>query len=584
MATKLSTNEFKSTLQTQLVATANDYDLDFSTEHGRGRAFQYWIGGVILAAEDNLDTELMDAALYSKDLGSDLVFEDEVNKFMLIAQCKYVSPLKPIDETAVNDFFNRHEHYLNRRWVQKHGSQYAASALGDYADRIADGWKIEYRFISSGDASERLYELVETCKESYNSRGLTIDCSLYSFGVIKDYYVRSLSLEEAIPAEVVIDLPAGQFFEKESPHPTIVAVLKGNSLRSLYLQHKQSLYAWNIRGYLGNRGINREIADTAHSAPGEFFYFNNGVSAVCTDYWLDNHNRLVAQNMQIINGAQTVSSLASQAPKSDIEILFRLTKTKSVKTDKGLNHDIIKYNNNQNAIKLSDFRSNDPIHHFLSDRLRFQRTRGAVPAFHYVRKRGASHRGLGTGLRLEDLAKIRYAFLFEPTLVHSSPKALWTGSEDAGAYEKAFGIDGELQDVWSDDTLNRTLLAVGFYFRISQDAKDQAKKDKELKFLYRLRYHGLSLAGMQFGKAEPSEVHDLAHKTSYFNETFDQFWTVARASLITAQGAAEMLDITTFALVRSAERWSLMQKEYRRQMSVLTPKASLASSSVDDTD
>jgi hypothetical protein len=570
MTAKLSTNEFKSTLQSQLPNTANEYDLDFSTEYGRDRAFQYWVGAVILAAEENLDTELTDAALYSRDLGADLVFEDEANKFILIAHCKYVAVQKSIDETAANDFYQRHEHYLNRRWVQKHGPEYAAGALGDYADHVADGWKIEYRFITTGQANEKLNEVVQACQQEYTDRGISIECSLYDFGSLKEYYVRSLSLEESVPAEVTIDLPAGQFFEKSSPHPTIVAVLKGNALRSLYLRHKQSLYAWNIRGYLGNRGINHEIADTAHNAPSDFFYFNNGVSAVCTDYELD-ENRLIAKNMQIINGAQTVSSLASQAPASEIEVLFRLTKTQSVKTDKGINHDIIKYNNNQNAIKLSDFRSNDNIHSFLAEKLRFARSRGAVPAFHYVRKRSVGRKGPGAALRLEELAKIRYSFLYEPTLIHSSPKSLWTPVADGGEYEMAFGVSGEIEDAWSDDTLNQTLVAIGIYFRISQDAKDQAKRDKDLKFLYRLRYHGIALAGIQFSQLDLSEISNLAHKSTYFDAVFIDFWNVARATLITAQTTAESQDITTFALLRSAERWALMQKEFRRQMSVRLP-------------
>jgi hypothetical protein len=567
MTFKLSTNEFKSTLQSQLEKTAHEYDLDLSTENGRGRAFQNWVGSIILAAEENLDTDLPEAALYSRDLGADLVFEDEANKFMLIAQCKYATAQKPVDESAANDFFHRHGHYMDRRWVQKHGSEYAVSALGDYADHVADGWKIEYRYVTPGLATDRVNELVTRCQQEYTDAGLAIECSLYDFPALKDYYVGSLSLEESVPAEVAIDLPGGQFFEKEKPYPTVVAVLKGNSLRSLYLQHKQSLYAWNIRGYLGNRGINHEIAETAHDAPSDFFYFNNGVSAVCTDYEIK-ENRLVAKNMQIINGAQTVSSLASQSPEGQVEVLFRLTKTQSVKTDKGLNHDIIKFNNSQNAIKLSDFRSNDTIHHFLTDRIRFSRARGAVPACHYIRKRSVGKRGAGAGVRLEELAKMRYSFLFEPTLVHASPKSLWTPGEEGGVYEKAFGVNGELLDAWSEDTLDRTLLAIGFYFKIGQDAKEQGRKDKDLKFLYRLRYHGLALAGLQFAAADVTEVHELAHKAPRFEEAFDEFWSVARAVLVTAQTAAEDREITTFALVRSAERWALMQKEFRRQMAV----------------
>ena len=41
--------------------------------------------------------------------------------------------------------------------------------------------------------------------------------------------------------------------------------------------------------------------------------------------------------------------------------MVRVTQTKAVKTDSGINEKVKKYNNRQTAIKLSDFRSNDPV-------------------------------------------------------------------------------------------------------------------------------------------------------------------------------------------------------------------------------
>ena len=52
--------------------------------------------------------------------------------------------------------FIDHKHYLNKRWVQKHGPEYAGGALGDYADHIADGWKIEYRLITLAKPAKKL--------------------------------------------------------------------------------------------------------------------------------------------------------------------------------------------------------------------------------------------------------------------------------------------------------------------------------------------------------------------------------------------------------------------------------------------
>ena len=40
---------------------------------------------------------------------------------------------------------------------------------------------------------------------------------------------------------------------------------------------------------------------------------------------------------------------------------MRITETQSVGTEKGINEKIIRYNNTQNKITLSDFRSNDKI-------------------------------------------------------------------------------------------------------------------------------------------------------------------------------------------------------------------------------
>src|SRR5206468_59327 len=104
---------------------------------------------------------------------------------------------------------------------------------------------------------------------------------------------------------VRMTLPENKWIEKIGPYPTLVAIVKGNALRDLYKKHKEALFAQNIRGYLGNRGLNGKIIETAETRPNDFFYFNNGVSAICTGFDLEGEE-LVATNCQIINGAQTV--------------------------------------------------------------------------------------------------------------------------------------------------------------------------------------------------------------------------------------------------------------------------------------
>ena len=566
---KLSVNDFKKQLEQDLGQIASDNDWDLAKNAERGQAFQTWCAELIFRAEPNYEADLRDVALFSHELGTDIVVPDETNRQLLICQTKYRSPGTSLAESEVNEFFSRHAKYMDRSWVLALGADYASSALADYRDYVENGWKIDYRFLTTGQASDNLNELADKCTQEYEGRKLTISCDLIDFTALKDYYVRSLSLEEAIPVSVELYLPQNLFFVNDRPYQTLIAIIKGNTLRALYKQYRHSLYAFNIRGYLGNRGINSDIVDTAARRPEDFFYFNNGVSAVCTDFEL-NGNHLIAQKFQIINGAQTVTSLAQQEPNPKIEVLFRLTKTLSVATEKGINQDIIRFNNTQNAIKISDFRSNDPLQLFLERKLKLDKPRGPLPPFHYVRKRSVGRKGPGFGVKLEDLAKIRYSYLYEPTLTHASPKLLWTLSEDdeVGSYNKAFGDQGELYDIWTSSTLDEAKLMIAVHQYLLAEAKNSADRDPELRFLHRLRFHSLALCGLYQRdlREEPKSAGQIIASKSSFDTFIKEYWTVGRMVLIFSVKQFMKDGGSLFAYVRSTEEWKALADTFRLQL------------------
>lgn len=360
---RLPVKTFKNLTSTEMQTIAEDYGWDIIKNNERGYAFQRWCADLLCSYDQGLDTEPGDALLYSHDLGADLVLEDTTRKHLVVVQCKYHSlgkKLSPINEGPVNDFFNKHKDFSNSRWVPEHGSEQAIDALGDYAEKVSDGYKIEYYFMSTGGASERVQELVENSNNDYQNRDLDVTCRLYEFNELKAFYVRAQSLEESIPVQVELQLPSNKYIIKDERRRTLIATIKGNTLRDLYRRYKEALFAYNIRGYLGDRGINKDTTKTAQNRAPDFFYFNNGVSAICTSMEFKDH-KLIANKFQIINGAQTVGALYRADANPDIEVLMRVTETLGVASEKGINEDIILYNNSQNIIKVSDFRSNDPI-------------------------------------------------------------------------------------------------------------------------------------------------------------------------------------------------------------------------------
>lgn len=566
----LSVNEFKKLLREQVAVVAEDHGWRINNAAERGYAFQYWLVGVIASYEVGFDgTDPDDVCLLSNDLCADIVFEDTSRQQLLICQAKYQAFEQDVEENKVNDFFNRHDLLADRKWVLTNGSDRTRDLLADYGEKIANGYAATYYFFSTGQASERVKKIAETNNASYAARRLPIRCDLFDFSKLKDYYVRSLSLEESPPSDVVFRIPAGRFFEKAEPYPTVVAVLKGNELRALYKRYKDALYAWNIRGYLGNRGINQEIFNTAQNESQNFFYYNNGVSAICTEYEIRDKNELNVKNFQIINGAQTISTLSNAEPNSDIDVLFRLTVTKNVKTDKGINRQIIQYNNTQNAIKVSDFRSNDEIQIWLENWFKTNKATSVIPAIAYLRKRSVGRKGVGTSLKLEEFAKVRYSYLKEPTLIHAAPKRLWSLKDDDGVYETAFGVEGDLLPTWSNETFHEALLAIALYLKIVEESKEVGRRSTELRFLQRLRFHALSLAAEYIrARKDLPPPAELLHSKTDFSSLWSSFWNLASVILIDVHSTAMEQGSTMFAFVRSEDRWEQMRKRLRLRLAI----------------
>ena len=94
------------------------------------------------------------------------------------------------------------------------------------------------------------------------------------------------------------------------------------------------------------------------------------MSAICEEIVTidEDHGFIKANRFSVINGAQTVRSLAKlkdefQQPK----VLLRITEIPNHKERSAFLKEIVRFNNTQNEIKSSDFRSNDPIQQSLKE-------------------------------------------------------------------------------------------------------------------------------------------------------------------------------------------------------------------------
>lgn len=168
------------------------------------------------------------------------------------------------------------------------------------------------------------------------------------------------------------------------PKKVIVGMCNVNEfIRLQNKYHHNQLYAENIRLYLGDRGnVNKDIIATITSSESLWFpYMNNGISIICDSLAIGNTNAakhvqtFTLENMQIINGCQTVNALYSAKYGENTRdnfrpanVMVRIYEINPSQTDFKMN--IIKATNNQNSVKSYSLMANGPIQIRIAEVLR----------------------------------------------------------------------------------------------------------------------------------------------------------------------------------------------------------------------
>lgn len=148
------------------------------------------------------------------------------------------------------------------------------------------------------------------------------------------------------------------------------------------LKEGYPLFDKNIREYLGNTGVNKNIYNTLLDVNDRknFFYYNNGITIICDSIKKSSHNPSVANlnirfeilNPQIVNGCQTVNSIYQvlknvnpnelDAQFKDTFVMLKVLEINRVdEKQESLYKNIVRYNNSQNSIDEKTFVSNTAI-------------------------------------------------------------------------------------------------------------------------------------------------------------------------------------------------------------------------------
>jgi hypothetical protein len=204
------------------------------------------------------------------------------------------------------------------------------------------------------------------------------------------YISDSRAVSQDLTAEFDIDgLNISKHFVDENTL-AFIAPIKATELVKMPGIADQSVFAYNVRGSLGNTNVNRDIVKSIKdkSLHKKFPLFHNGITIV-TNKLIETPNKLRIDTFFVVNGCQSLTALFKNQ-KELTEDLRILTKFVQVSVDSDLSKTITHFSNNQNGVKARDFKSNSSIQVRLQNEFRHNYEN----EYFYEVKRGESNNSL----------------------------------------------------------------------------------------------------------------------------------------------------------------------------------------------
>jgi hypothetical protein len=188
---------------------------------------------------------------------------------------------------------------------------------------------------------------------------------LVSVQVLRQADLHSIVGQGLEGAPIDLDVALHEWGQVREPYTGLYGHVCASVVADWFAQYQNRLLAPNIRASLGATDVNETILSTLLNAPDDFWYFNNGITALVRTIKkkpLSGASRDVGyfecHDLRIVNGAQTVGAIAKAASRDHEKVAcarvpIRLIALENTPADFGKK--VTRYTNTQNRIDRRDF-------------------------------------------------------------------------------------------------------------------------------------------------------------------------------------------------------------------------------------
>jgi hypothetical protein len=164
-----------------------------------------------------------------------------------------------------------------------------------------------------------------------------------------------------------VDITLAEWGQTKEPVFSVYGQVTASDVADWVDKYGAALFAPNLRLFLGKTEVNEDIARTIQNEASHFWYYNNGITALCSEiekkpFGGDTREFGIfeCRNVKIVNGAQTAGSMASARAAGATEVgkakvLLRLISLE--KTPPDFAAFITRFTNTQNRIEKKDQRA-----------------------------------------------------------------------------------------------------------------------------------------------------------------------------------------------------------------------------------
>ena len=371
------------------------------------RGFLHWAFVLIFGVgHDVQDTDVIDLTAIDGADDSEIegwfVPDDEDGPVMNLFQSKHRKPGTSMGASTIAPFLNAPNRIANAAEVAASHNE-ETKVLHDQLIGLVKSndlpTTVNLVWVTSGTLTQTARRHIAenssrniTVESAGNIIELDVTLECWDLQDLYQHHVTQQESDDVDRCDVEFELTDGTYHQivASADYRTLSMTVPVKQIIDAFGRHTWKIFRLNPRGPLGNnvnRSIKRTLLDQTDRR--RFHLLNNGITAMCLSWRLDEGHRLFVQDFQIVNGCQTTVTLwdARAAVQDDPNVMVTV---KLAECPDHFASTIAGATNRQAALKAEDFTSNEVV------QLRMQREFSTMnPPWFYQVKRGEWSKMLG---------------------------------------------------------------------------------------------------------------------------------------------------------------------------------------------